>query len=94
MRLSEKRRKYRGIKMKTTNSQIACFVYEQMQLRDCFLQRLSQIAGNTVSSSILQINAGQPSESLKQAICAELGFQSWEQLTKAALADNNELLEV
>ena len=70
------------------------YVLHQFNLRKIHLHHLCALRSVPIGEALEQLRCNEPSEHLKQAICAELGFQSWEQLTKAALADNNELLEV
>ena len=76
------------------HDKILNYVSNEMSLRGVKPSDLGKRCGANIKDVVAMFYYEKPSRGLKQAICAELGFQSWEQLTKAALADNNELLEV
>ena len=70
----------------SVQAQISMYVITEIEAQKMRLADICQNYGIRLNIALYSMGYGQPTEILKHAICRELGFSSWDELTQAALS--------
>ena len=65
---------------------IGKYIERELEFRGLLVSDISTRCGSTMRKTVRDMAYGEYPDKLKNALCIELGFSSWDELTQAALS--------